>query len=102
MNYQPPRSFGSNMTSKGQVTVPKEIRDLLGLKPGDRVAFVIEGDGRARVFRADDDAEIARREAEIVRGVQEARRLFKAENTLPADMTSDEWYELMRGPPPEV
>lgn len=101
MNMHQPRHFGSNLTSKGQVTIPKEIRDILGLKPGDRVVFVLEGDGHARIVRVDDNAEIARREAEITRGVQEARRLFKAENTL-GDMTNREWYELMRGPPPEV
>ncbi|MHB8171078.1 MAG: AbrB/MazE/SpoVT family DNA-binding domain-containing protein [Thermincolia bacterium] len=30
------------MSSKGQVTVPKSIRDLLNLVEGDRVAFIEE------------------------------------------------------------
>ena len=30
----------ATMTSKGQLTVPKEIRDRLGLKPGDKVELV--------------------------------------------------------------
>jgi AbrB family looped-hinge helix DNA binding protein len=29
----------ANLTSKGQVTVPKKIRDYLGLKPGAPVSF---------------------------------------------------------------
>ncbi len=32
------------MTSKGQVTVPKAVRQQLGLRQGTRVAFVVEGD----------------------------------------------------------
>lgn len=30
----------ATMTSKGQLTVPKEIRDRLGLEPGDKVELV--------------------------------------------------------------
>jgi antitoxin PrlF len=33
----------SVISSKGQVTVPQEIRVRLGLKEGDRVEFVVEG-----------------------------------------------------------
>lgn len=32
------------LTSKGQMTIPKEIRRALGLKPSERVIIVIEGD----------------------------------------------------------
>ncbi len=32
------------MTSKGQVTIPKSVRQQLGLRQGTRVAFVVEGD----------------------------------------------------------
>jgi antitoxin PrlF len=33
----------SRMTSKGQVTIPKEIRDKLGIGPGSDVGFREEG-----------------------------------------------------------
>ncbi len=36
----------SRLTSKGQTTIPKEIRDKLDLKPGDRIRFVFEEDDR--------------------------------------------------------
>ncbi len=32
----------SSMTKKGQVTIPSDIRKLLGLRPHDKVAFVVE------------------------------------------------------------
>jgi AbrB family looped-hinge helix DNA binding protein len=35
----------STLTSKGQATIPKPIRDHLGLKPGDRIKFFIHPDG---------------------------------------------------------
>jgi antitoxin PrlF len=34
----------ASLTSKGQVTIPKVIRELLQVKTGDRVDFVVEGD----------------------------------------------------------
>lgn len=34
--------YQSTLTSKGQVTIPVEIRRLLGLKPSDKVTFVRE------------------------------------------------------------
>lgn len=34
------------LTSKGQVTVPKEVREHLHLASGDRLEFVIEQNGR--------------------------------------------------------
>lgn len=36
------KSFTSVVTSKGQITVPQQIRERLGLKKGDRVEFVAE------------------------------------------------------------
>lgn len=40
----------ANLTSKGQLTVPKEVQDRLGLKPGDGLIFEFDGDAvRLRV-----------------------------------------------------
>ncbi len=42
----------STLTSKGQLTIPKEIRERLGLKPGDKFLFEVEDDAvRLRVQR---------------------------------------------------
>jgi antitoxin PrlF len=40
----------SALTSKGQATIPKPIRDHLGLKPGDKVKFFIQPDGRVVIL----------------------------------------------------
>jgi len=42
----------SRLSSKGQVTIPKEIRDALDLAPGDRVGYELE-DGLVRLRRVD-------------------------------------------------
>jgi len=34
----------ATLTSKGQTTIPKEIRDELGMKPGDRMTFTLMSD----------------------------------------------------------
>lgn len=35
----------ATLTSKGQTTIPKEIREGLGMKPGDRLSFTLMPDG---------------------------------------------------------
>ena len=43
------------VTSKGQITIPVEVRKKLGLKPGDRVRF-IEGEKGEYVLKPKDEA----------------------------------------------
>lgn len=48
--------YSSSISSKGQVTVPRKIRERLGLSPGDRVDFVVEGDRTViRPSRSDEN-----------------------------------------------
>jgi AbrB family looped-hinge helix DNA binding protein len=46
----------STLTSKGQTTIPKDVRERLNLHPGDRLEFVIDDDGRVLVLPASVDA----------------------------------------------
>ena len=39
----------ARLSSRGQMVIPKEIRQALGLETGDTVFFVLEGDS-ARIF----------------------------------------------------
>jgi len=45
----------ATITSKGQITLPKEVREALGVGTGDRVEFVAEPDGAYRVVAATRD-----------------------------------------------
>jgi AbrB family looped-hinge helix DNA binding protein len=79
----------ASVTSKGQITIPKVIRELLQVKTGDRVDFVVDGDhvvlragtldlrslrgllhepGRKPVSLAEMDAAVAKTHAGIRKG----------------------------------
>jgi len=48
----------AKVTSKGQVTVPKAVREALGIKEGDEVVFRVEGN-RAVLARTADFLDLA-------------------------------------------
>lgn len=41
----------ARVMSKGQVTIPKNIREALGISPGDRVTFIVEN-GSVKVINS--------------------------------------------------
>ena len=45
--------MSTTMTLKGQVTIPKHIRDSLGLKPGAQLDFAVNRDGDVVLYRTD-------------------------------------------------
>ncbi|MDG4878861.1 AbrB/MazE/SpoVT family DNA-binding domain-containing protein [Mesorhizobium sp. WSM4935] len=80
------------VTTKGQVTIPKQIRDHLGIGPGSEVQFVATDEG-ARLVAVNENIS----EEEADRKFREV--LDKMEGTLDlGGMTTDEYMEWLRGP----
>lgn len=73
------------ITSKGQVTIPKEIREEFGLLPGTEVEFVPEG-GEIRVRKASGGR---KRGEDLIEHLREAGKDYT--------MTTEEVMRLTRG-----
>ena len=56
----------STITSKGQATIPKPVRNHLRLKPGDRVKFLVHPDGTVVL--------LPKLPASALRGIVKSRR----------------------------
>jgi AbrB family looped-hinge helix DNA binding protein len=73
----------ATVTSKGQVTIPKAVRDLLDLQPGTGVEFRLANDGTIVLERADK------------KPTQSFFAKFRGRE--PNGMTTDELMALTRG-----
>ena len=45
----------STVSSKGQVTIPKKIRERLHLETGDRIEFLVDTDGQVTILPVTQD-----------------------------------------------
>ncbi len=72
------------LTAKGQVTIPIQIREQLGLLPGMAVEFGVDGDA-VRITKAAEGQDRGRRIVEALRGRGDVA------------MTTDEIMALTRG-----
>lgn len=75
------------LTSKGQVTIPQEIRERLGLRPGTRVVFDVVG----------NSVRIRRAEEQTTGDILVARMRAVARRAPGPKMTTDEILALTRG-----
>lgn len=75
------------VTSKGQVTIPIEIREKLGILPETEVEFVLKG-GRAYIVKAGTPGKRGRRIVEHLRGRARGSRIR---------LSTDEIMALTRG-----
>jgi AbrB family looped-hinge helix DNA binding protein len=76
----------TTVTSKGQVTIPKRVRDALGLKGGSKV-HIEAHPGKMATLKP-----VGRTSKS-----EFARRIEKVRGTLKTKMTTDEIMELLRG-----
>jgi len=83
------------ITSKGQVTIPKEVRDKLGIVPGSDVGFREEGGEFVLVKNDEQSAES--NGAIFVRQLKELGARARREGWA-SGLTSDEIMEMTRGP----
>jgi AbrB family looped-hinge helix DNA binding protein len=75
----------TTVTSKGQVTIPKPVRDHLGIGPGSQIDFRRADDGSIVIEKAD--------------GTQQPSRFAKLRGSAGPGMTTDELMALLRGEP---
>ena len=78
--------MASTVTSKGQVTIPKPVRDHLGIAPGNQVAFRRAADGSIVIEKTDAAA-------------PQPSRFAKVRGSAGPGMTTDELMALLRGEP---
>ena len=82
----------SKVTKKGQITIPKDVREKLGIKVGDKIIF--ESSGKGILIRKKEDADIDKIIKEIT-GIWKDHPLFQNKST-------KEIIEMMRGPDDET
>jgi antitoxin PrlF len=75
----------TTVTSKGQVTIPKSVRDHLGIGPGSKVDFRRSADGGIVIEKAD--------------GPPQPSRFARVRGSAGPGMTTDELMALLRGDP---
>lgn len=75
--------MATTVTRKGQVTIPKPVRDHLGIGPGSRVDFRRTADGDIVI--------------EKTHGPKQPSRFAKARGSAGPGMSTDELMALLRG-----
>jgi antitoxin PrlF len=65
--------MATTLTSKGQVTIPKQIRDALNLAPGSAVEFAVNREGEVVIHRVGAKPSRKRDRFEAARGTADVK-----------------------------
>ena len=77
-------------TQRNQVTIPAEVRRLLGLKPRDKVAFTVDDHGAVRLTAAPFTLESVFRSVRPATPVDDIEALIRDAKDEKADQTARE------------
>ena len=69
----------AKIMAKGQITIPKDVRDVLGVSSGDRVTFIVEGNNVRMVNSAVYAMQVFQKE---MAGVAEAAGITSDEDVI--------------------
>jgi len=75
----------STLTAKGQTTVPKAVRQALGIQAGDRIAFRVEDGGKVSLTRDEAPEELSAVDAFLVFLSNDIKRRPQAVTPMPDD-----------------
>jgi antitoxin PrlF len=75
--------MATTVTSKGQVTIPKPVRDHLGIGPGSQIAFRRVADGTIVIEKAD--------------GTRQPSRFAEVVGSAGPGLSTDEIMAMTRG-----
>ena len=78
--------MATTLTSKGQVTIPKHIRDAMHLKPGSAVEFAVDATGS-----------VVLKPAPLARRMDKRDRFEAARGSATIKWRTDELMHLLRG-----
>jgi AbrB family looped-hinge helix DNA binding protein len=88
--------MSTKVTIKGQVTLPKAVREAAGIRPGDRVVVRARPEGGVLVERSEYERPDAAAEKAARDKIERALAALDRKG-LKFEMTADEWTRLLRG-----
>ena len=78
--------YEATVTSKGQITIPKAVRERLNLEPGDTIYFDAQDDGSVLIVARNEPVEQL---FGLLKGARRRKRPLTVEEMNPASLDDD-------------